>query len=395
MQPLDGVRVVDLTQIIAGPVATMHLGDYGADVVKVEHPDGGDIYREFEPSVDGVGAQWASLNRNKRSVTLDLSTDSGREALYDLAETADVFVENFKHGSTEKLEIDYETIREINPEIVYCSIRGFATGSINEDKPAYDMIMQAMSGPMSITGQADGPPTWSGIPMGDIAPGSYAAEAVLAALYGRDAGDGGGTHVEIAMFDALASWLGPRATQSLVEGEPLPRTGNEHPNAVPYKVFETADSYVAACVVGNSLWPGFCEAVDRPDLVDDERFATLADRKANSETLYDVLDEIIASEPTETWLERFREHGVPCGPVHDTLSVWSDPYAQAEDLVEELRAEGMDEDIPVPRHPARLDGEQLDARSAPKPLGADTESALREVGYDDADIERLRDEGAI
>jgi crotonobetainyl-CoA:carnitine CoA-transferase CaiB-like acyl-CoA transferase len=255
------------------------------------------------------------------------------------------------------------------------------------------MIMQAMSGAMSVTGEADGPPTWSGLPTGDLAPGSYAAEAILAALYGRDVGDGGGgTHIEIPMLDALASWLGPRATQSLVEGEPLSRTGNEHPNAAPYKVFETADSFVAVCTVGNSMWPNFCEAIDRPDLVDDERFAILSDRKENARLLYDVVDEIVASKPTEEWIERFGDHGVPCGPVHDTLSVWSDPYAESEDLLEELRAQGVEEGIPVPRHPARFDGEQIDARSAPKPLGADTEATLREVGYDDADIERLREE---
>jgi crotonobetainyl-CoA:carnitine CoA-transferase CaiB-like acyl-CoA transferase len=395
MDPLAGVRVLDLTQVIAGPVATMHLGDYGAEVLKVEHPDGGDVYREFEPAVGGVGAQWASLNRNKRSVTLDLSTDAGREAFYDLAETADVLVENFKRGSTAKLGIEYETVAEICPDIVYCSIRGFASDSDYADYPAFDMIVQAMSGAMSITGQADGPPTWSGVPMGDLAPGSYAAEAILAALFGRAVGDDGGRHIEIPMFDALASWLGPRATQSLVEGAALRRTGNVHPNAVPYKVFETADSAVAVCVVGDLIWPDCCAAVDRPDLEADDRFATAAARAENRDALYGILDGIIASASTEAWLERFRDHGVPCAPVHDTFSVWQDPYAESEDLVEELRPDGAEEPIPVVRNPVRVDDEQLDARRAPRRLGADTEAVLREVGYSDADVERLRDADAI
>lgn len=395
MRPLDGVRVLDLTQIIAGPLATMHLGDYGAEVLKVEHPDGGDIYREFDPFVSGVSAQWASLNRNKRSVTLDLSTDGGREALFSLAETADVLAENFKRGSTEKLGIGPGTMREVNPDLVYCSIRGFASGSIYEDYPAYDMIMQAMSGAMSITGEPDGPPIFSGLPLGDLAPGSYAAEAMIAALYGRDAGGAAAGHVEIPMFDALASWLGPRASQSLVEDRALPRSGNEHTNAVPYKVFETADSYMAACCVGNSLWPSFCEALGRPDLIDDDRFATQADRKTNKDALYDILDPVVASKSTDEWLPVLREHGVPCGPLHDTRSTWEDPYAEAEDLIEELGAEPMDDTIPVVRHPARFDGEQLDARTPPKPLGEDTEAVLRETGYESADLDRLRDTGAI
>ncbi|MFB6311283.1 MAG: CaiB/BaiF CoA transferase family protein [Salinirussus sp.] len=395
MQPLDGVRVLDLTQIIAGPLATMHLGDYGAEVIKVEHPDGGDIYREFDPFVDGVSAQWASLNRNKRSVTLDLSTAAGREALLDLAETADVLAENFKHGSTERLGIDYDALREVNPDLVYCSIRGFASGSIYEDYPAYDMIMQAMSGAMSITGEPDGPPIFSGLPLGDIAPGSYAAEAMIAGLYGRDVGETDGGHIEIPMFDALTSWLGPRASQSLVEDRPLPRSGNEHPNAVPYKVFETTDSYVAACVVGNSMWPDFCAAVGREDLVEDSRFETLADRKEHKDLLYEIVDPIIGDRSTDHWVSVFREHGVPCGPLHDTLSTWEDPYAEAEELLENLGAEPMEDTIPIVRHPARFDGEQLEARRPPQPLGADTEAVLRDAGYEATDLDRLRDEGAI
>ncbi|MFB6310019.1 MAG: CaiB/BaiF CoA transferase family protein [Salinirussus sp.] len=395
MSRLEGVRVLDLTQFVAGPMATMHLGDLGADVVKVERPGSGDGMRSFPPAVDGLSAQFAGLNRNKYSVTVDLTTDDGREVLLDLAEKADVFIQNFKSGRGERYGLDYESVSAANPEIIYCSITGFAEGSRYEDLTAFDMIAQAMSGAMSITGDPDGPPRYCGVPMGDIAAGTYAAQSILASLYGRDVGDGGGEYIEVSLMNAMIGWLGYRISYSLVQGEPFPRRGNAHGSIAPYKVFETQDSYLAVSVASNSLWPRFCEAIDRPDLVDRPEFETVADRAENRGQLYNLLEDVFTERTTDAWFERMRDEGVPAGPVYDTLSVWDDPYTEEEDLREDLQNAEMEGTIPTVRFPVNFGDGHTETRIQPQHLGANTSDVLAELGYDEDDIERLKDEGIL
>lgn len=395
MSRLDGVRVVDLTQFVAGPMATMHLGDLGAEVIKVERPGAGDGMRSYPPAVDGLSAQFAGLNRNKYSVTVDVSTDEGRDVLLDLAGAADVFVQNFKTGRAERYGLDYESVRASNPEIVYCSITGFAAGTRYEDLTAFDMIAQAMSGAMSATGDSDGPPRYCGVPMGDIAAGTYAAQAVIASLYGRDAGDSGGEYIEVPLMNAMLGWLGYRVSQSLVQDEPFPRRGNAHGSLAPYKVFETSDSYLAVGVASNTLWPKFCRAIERPDLVERPEFETIAARAENRAELYGILDDVLVERSTAEWFDRMRDHGVPAGPVNDTLSVWEDEYTDEEALREELGNEEMADTIPTVRFPVNFGDGHAETRVHPRYLGADTEAVLAAVGYDDAELDRLRDDGVI
>jgi len=389
MNFLDGVRVVDTTQVLAGPVVTMHLGDLGAEVVKVERPDGGDISRGLPPHVGDTSSQYVALNRNKHSVAVDLRTERGREILHELVGEADVFVENYKRGTPERLGIDYETLASVNPDLVYCSIKGFDSGSIYEDNPAYDMVAQAMGGLMSITGQPDGPPAYVGAPVGDLAAAMYAIQSILGALFHRSFQDAGGEFLEVSMLDAIVAWLGVRLTASGVEGEPYPRLGNRHPNVAPYRVFETADGYVVVAVVGENAWAGLCDAVDRPDLREDPRFATSEDRVEHQEALYAELDGVFRARPTEEWFAVLQDHGVPTGPVRDTIEVLEDPYTEAQDLIHTFVPPSADQAVPVVRYPATVGGKTADSPRPPPDLGADTATYLEALGYSAEEIDSL------
>lgn len=392
---LNGITVIDLSQMVSGPVATMHLGDLGAEVIKVERPESGDLSRNLSPFVDGVSSQFVALNRNKRSVTVDLRSQRGQRLVAELLAEADVFVENYKAGTAETFGLGYDAVSATNPGIVYCSIKGFASDSIYENNPAYDMVAQAMSGSMSVTGRADGPPTNTPIPIGDLAASMYAVQAIVGALYARDVNDAGGEYIEVSMLDCLLSWLGIRATASGVNDEPYPRTGNEHSSVAPYKVYETADSYVVVAVASEGLWPKFCRAIDREDLIDDPRFETNADRTANADELYEITDEIMRRKTTEEWFEILQDHGVPSGPVRNTLEALEDEYAERRGLVQDLAVDGCGESVPVIRYPVDFGEFGASECTHPRSLGADTYRTVRELGYDDAEIEALVDAGVI
>jgi|AntDeeMetagen681_2_1112603.scaffolds.fasta_scaffold01930_2 formyl-CoA transferase len=395
MSFLNGIKVVDLSQMVSGPVATMHLGDMGANVVKVERPESGDISRNLAPFVDGVSSQFVALNRNKRSIEVDLRSDRGQRLVMELLEEADVFVENYKAGTAEGFGLDYDAVSAANPEIVYCSIKGFASDSVYEDNPAYDMVAQAMSGSMSINGWPDGPPTNTSIPIADIAASMYAVQAITGALYDRDVNDAGGEYIEVSMLNCIMSWLGIRATASGVENEPYPRVGNRHSTVAPYKVYETADSYVVVAVASDGLWPKFCRAIDREDLITDPRFETGADRTANMDELYEITDDIMRRKTTAEWFDILQEHGVPSGPVRNTLEALEDEYTEQQGLVQELTTAAGDDSIPVIRYPVDFGEFDAPVHTDPRPLGADTSHALRELGYDDAEIEALHEAGII
>ena len=391
---LDDIKIVDLTQMMAGPMASMYLGDLGAEVVKIEQPKGGELTRDYGPFVDGVSGYFGSLNRNKHCVTLNLAEAEGVEIFYDLVESADVVVENFKPGTTEKFGIDYESVREVNEDVVYCSINGFGADSPYSDLPAFDMVAQAMGGAMSITGEEDGPPIRSNVAIGDISAAMFAVTSILAALYGRDIGEEGGECIEVPLMNSMLAWMCQRVAYSLLTNEPYPRTGTRHREFAPYKNFETADSYLVVGVASDGLWPKFCEAVDRPDLVDDPRFETNEKRSENADELYAILDEILASRTTEEWFETMREHSVPAGPVYDTIEVWDDPHVRRQGLLLELSPEGTDGTLPSVRYPANFSSGLPEPRS-PERLGANTDERLRELGYDEETIERLYEDGIV
>jgi len=373
----------------------MHLGDLGAEVVKIENPSGGELTRHFEPSVGDISGYFAALNRNKESMTLDLSDTEGQELFLDLVETADIVVENFKPGTVERFGIGYEDVSDVNDDIIYCSIKGFGRDSRYEDLLAFDMVIQAVSGSMSITGEAEGPPLRTNVPIGDIAAGMYANQAILAKLFDREVNDGGGTYLKVPMLDAILSWLGPRITYSLFTGEVYPRKGNAHTEFAPYNSFETASSHIVICVATDNIWPDFCRALDREDLIEDERFETNQRRLQNEELLYDVLSKVFESKPAEDWFERLRDHNVPVAPVKDTLQISEDPYVQNRGLIEEFEVDGGEDSISVVQYPVEFaDSVSTDA-SPPRRLGSSTGQLLADLGLSREEILKLRNHGVI
>lgn len=388
--PLEGITVVDLTQVVAGPFTTMTLGDLGAEIIKIEAVGRGDRSRSIQPQP----AYFDSVNRNKHSIALDLKSEAGQQAAQRLIADADVFVESTKPGRAAAFNLDYATVSELNPELVYCSIVGFGRDSPYEDLPAWDMLIQGMSGIMSITGKEDGEPLWSGLPSGDLIAGSYASQSVLAALYARERGHIDGEWIEVPMLDAAISWLTARAGYTFGTDEPFPRLGTHHPSIVPFGKYECDDRPIIVAAGTPDFWRGFCQAIDRTDLLEDDRFATMDDRVVNREKLDDIIGPILESESSDHWLGRLHDEGVPAGPIYDTKTVWEDEHVKQRGLHQVMeRKDREDADvINQPVHFAQL-GTRLEI--APQQLGESTDSILQRYGYSAEDLERLREEGVI
>ena len=386
MQPLDGVVVLDVTQMVSGPFASMQLADLGADVYKVERPDGGELGRSNPPFVGGRSAYFASVNRNKRSVALDLASDRGREAFLSLASEADVVIENHPPGRMERFGIGYEAVRERNPGIVYCSISGFGQDGPYRDLPALDLIAQATSGVMSITGPADGEPYRAGVPIGDIAASMYAVQSVALALLRRER-TGEGDRVDVSMLDCLTSWLTVRAGRTFGTGRPYPRTGNALREFVPYGVYETAEGYLAVAVVADHQWRRLCGALELEEFADDERFATAAARREHREAVDGLVETAFADAPATAWFDRLREARVPVAPVYDTLEVWEDEHVRSRDRLASV-PDG-DREVRAIRHPVAFDGIDPGIRQGVPDLGEHTREALLDAGVPEADVEAL------
>lgn len=392
---LADVKILDLTQMLSGPLATMYFGDLGADVVKIERPEIGDLTRQYPTFQNGFSGYFASLNRNKESLTLNLRTEKGRAILLELVEDADVLVENYKKSTIEDLDIGYDAVREANPEIIYCSIKAFGAGSPYEEMPSFDLIMQAMSGAMSMTGEENGQPIRTNIAIGDIAASMFATQAVLAALYAKErTEDEAGEFIEISMFDSLLSWLGPRGTNSILNNEPYPRRGNRHPSFVPYDSFETTDGYFCVGIGSENFWENFCEAIDREELIDDNRFETMAARRTNQNELYEILTDIFEEKTNEEWFRIMREHNVPAGPIYDTLEVWDDPHVIERNLLDEVPNPTGEGEFPTIRYPVKF-SQQNQELSPPPRLSTDTDKWLKNLGYSSEEIDSLREDGVI
>ncbi|WP_254533840.1 CaiB/BaiF CoA transferase family protein [Natrinema gelatinilyticum] len=388
--PLDGITVVDLTQVAAGPFATMALGDLGAEVIKIEAVGRGDRSRSIQPRP----AYFDTLNRNKYSVAIDLKSDAGQEAAQRLVADADVFIESTKPGRAESFGLGYETVSELNPDLIYCSISGFGRDSPYEELPAWDMLIQGMSGIMSITGEEGGQPLWSGLPSGDLIAGSYASQSVLAALYARERGRIDGEWIEVPMLDAAITWLTARAGYTFGYDEPFPRLGTHHPSIFPFGKYDCADMPIIVAAGTPSFWRGFCRAIDRPNLLEDEQFATMDDRVDNRAELDDIIEPILESESSDYWIDRFHGEGVPAGPIYDTKTVWEDEHVKQRGLHQIMERDGREnaDVIDQPVHFAHL-GTQLEV--PPQELGESTDSILERHGYSADDLERLREEGVI
>jgi crotonobetainyl-CoA:carnitine CoA-transferase CaiB-like acyl-CoA transferase len=392
--PLSGVRVIDMTRVLAGPFCTMSLGDMGAEVIKVEEPGKGDDTRGWPPFVHGEATYFLSVNRNKKSLTLDLKAPDGQEILRRLLAAADVVVENFRPGTMERLGFGYEVLRRANPRLIYCSISGFGESGPEAHRPGYDLIVQGESGVMDITGFPDGPPVKVGNSIGDLVAGMAAAQGVTLALLSRSQ-TGKGQKVEIGMLDVMASLLTYQAGLYWNGGGQPARRGNEHPSIVPYEVFKAQDVYITLGVANNSLWDRTCKALDRPDLIKDPRFDTEANRVTNRKVLVPLLNEILGARPADEWLARLDKAGVPAGRIKSVAEVCESAH---------LRARGMMVSLPHPKAgaitvmgvPLRLHDTPGRAQAAPPLLGQHTDEILTKLlRMPRARVEKLRAAGVV
>ena len=397
--PLDGTTVLDASRVLVGPFCTMQLGDLGADVIKIERPEQGDQTRTWRPPAFGEGdgaqsAYYVSVNRNKRSVELNLASDAGRAVFRDLACEADVLVENFRVGKMAEWGLDYGDLVDDNPGLVYCGISGYGEWGPDRDKPAYDIMMQARGGFMSFTGVEDGPPVRIGVALADIGAGMYATQAILAALLERELGDGTGQKIDVSLLDGQVAWTSYMATNYFASGASPGRMGSKHPNIAPYQAFETADGYVVVACSSDAFWPRLCEALDRPDLLADERFETNEGRVRNREPLDRELDASFAELTTAEALDALDAHDVPASHVRDMAELFDDPQIEAREMVAEV-------DHPTagpmrfPASPMHFSRTPATVRRHPPALGEHTESVLREYGYDDDDLAELQKRDVI
>jgi formyl-CoA transferase len=372
--------------MVSGPFASMQLADLGADVYKIERPDGGELGRSNPPFVEDRSTYFASVNRNKESVALDLKSDRGRDAFLSLAEKADVVVENNPPGRMERFGLGYETVSDLNPGIVYCSITGFGQTGPYRELPALDIVAQALSGVMSITGQADGEPQRAGVPIGDIAASMYAVQSIVLALYQRER-TGEGDFLDVSMLDCLTTWLTVRAGYSWGRDEPYPRMGNALPEFVPYGVYETTDGYLAVVVVADHHWERLCATIGREDLADDEGFATGSARIDNRDAVEEILANAFATATADEWFDRLRERGVPAAPIYDTLEVWEDEHVRSRDLLRTV--EDGNREANAIRYPVDFGEIEAEITEGVPDLGADTRAALSAAGVDEETIEQI------
>ncbi|MDH4465778.1 MAG: CoA transferase [Acidovorax sp.] len=394
--PLEGVRVLDLSRVFAGPLCGQVLADFGADVIKVEHPGRGDDTRDWGMRIGKTETTYYnSMNRNKRSITVDLQTPEGVKIIRDLLPQCDVVVQNFKTGGAEKLGLGYEQLKAIKPDLIYCSVAGYDSSGPEAKRPGYDLVIQGEAGLMALNGEASQPPLKFGVAAVDMMTGMYAAQAVLAALFRRSK-TGQGRHIEMALYDCGLMITGYYGLDAMLLGHDPQRYGNAHPSIVPYGMFEAQDGPLIIAVGNNSQFDKFCrQVVMRPDIVEDPRYATNVERARNRLTLLPEMKALIASFPRDVLLERLAAAGIPCGRVaglHEALTS------------ERTRRGGLLQEMPHPvagtthvfAPPYRLDGQRLPIRNAPPTLGAATREVLQQLlQLPEAELEALRDKGVL
>jgi crotonobetainyl-CoA:carnitine CoA-transferase CaiB-like acyl-CoA transferase len=393
-KPLAGVRVLDLTRVLAGPFCSMILADHGAEVVKVEEPGKGDDTRSWPPFLAGESTYFMSVNRGKLSVTLNLKAAAGQEILGKLIAKSDVLIENFRTGTMDRLGFGWDAVRTLNPKLVYCSISGFGESGPEAARAGYDLVVQAESGIMDITGFADGPPVKVGTSIADLVAGMSAAHGITLALLAR-ARTKQGQKVEISMLDAMAALLTYQAGIYFGAGQRPVRRGNAHPSIVPYEVFKAADAYLTLGVANNSLWERCCAAMGRPELARDERFDTEAKRVQHRDTLVPLLNEILGAGSAGEWLKRFEAAGVPAGRIKTVPEVCESEHLKARGMIVRL-PHPKDGHVTVMGVPIRLHGTPGEARGAPPRVGEHTEPVLKRLlRVSDRTLARLRSDGVV
>lgn len=398
MKALHGIRVIDLTHMLSGPYAGMMLADLGAETIKVEPPERGEGTRKLlasDPnnSIDGMGAYFMTLNRNKKSVTMNLKSDEGLQLFYDLVKTADVVLSNFSAGVTTKLKIDYEHLSAINPRIVTCTISGFGETGPGAKRPAFDMVAQAMGGGMSITGQVDSPPTRAGIPIGDLGGGVMGVIGILSAIVARET-TGKGQHVDISMQDAQISLLNYMATMHYLSGDIPDKLGNAHFVHVPYNTFPSEDGYIIIAVITDGFWENLMTLLDAPELDSDENKGQPG-RWKNQDIINARLSEIFMTNTQGYWIEQLQAARIPCAPVNNFAQALSDVQIEARNMVVEVEHPNGTV-FKAPGNPIKLSDTYEDTYASPPLLGEHTDEVLRTIlGKSDADIETLHTNGVV
>ncbi len=395
MSALSGIKVVDLTRVIAGPFCSVLLADMGADVIKIEHPGRGDQVRGQGAALNGISAYFAQFNRNKRSVTLDLYTEAGKEILSDLIRGADVLLENYRPGVLAKMGFDEARLKELNPNLIVGSVNGYGSTGPYKDRPSFDFIAQAMSGFMSVNGPADGPPMRAGPPLADLIAGLYTAFGVACALVNRKgSADKGGQYVESSLMGGLVSMLAYMSAEYFTTGKEPRRTGNDHPVLCPYGLFRAADGDVAIAPAGEVFLRRFFEVLDLTHLYDDPDFADNGARVRNLERMNAIVDVKIGENSVGYWIDTLNAAGVPCGQVQDMDTLFHDPQLLSQDMVLSVDHPGHGP-IRMTGFPVKMSGTPCEVRLPAPVLGADTEAVLRALGYDGERIAALRTDGVL
>lgn len=390
---LENIKVVDLTRTLAGPFCTMMLGDMGADVIKIEEPEHGDEIRSWLPFWNGESTQFVTFNRNKRSLSINLKEQEGIDIVLALAKDADVMIESFRAGALDRMGLGYAAVKKIKPDILYCSISGFGRTGPMADKPGYDLLIQAYSGLMNLTGEPDGMPMRVGFSLVDLFTGMMAYGSIMTALYHREQ-TGQGQWIEAALLDGQVAAMSYHAAAYMATGVEPTRMGSGHPGLVPYQTFPASDGFFILGVANQGLWQRFCHSIQRPDLLTDPRFVTNDDRVEHRAECVQLLSELFQTKTVAEWMEAIGDAGVPCGPINRVSEVLSDPQVLARNMVLNLPHPNVP-NLRVAGSPLKLTETPPSVRYPPPLLGQHNEEVLTELGYDAKNIARLIETGVI
>jgi len=393
-QPLEDIKVLDLSRVYAGPGGSMLLGDLGADVIRIESPGGTDSMRDWVPFVDGESTYYMCANRNKRSMTINLKHESGKQLFLKMLEDADVVLENFKTGTLKRMGLGYEDLKKVNPKIILCSVTGYGQTGPFSKEPGFDPVIQAIGGLMDVTGFPDGEPTRVGLPVVDIMTSQYVAISIISAIRLRDH-TGEGQHIDLSLLDVQLSALANVSSSYLNKGSISKRIGNSHSYIVPYQVFNCQDRPLMVCAGNDRLYKKLCDVLGHPEWTTDERYQTNNKRIENREELTQKIQDIFQTKTADEWFEELSSAGVPVGPVNNIEQVFAHPQVQARETVEEISHPKLGK-VKLVRNPMRFSGLEIKTKSHPPLLGEHTNEILeKELGLNSEEIARLKEEGII